>query len=144
MSIEAMRKLIKGIGIILFTLLSLTACERDSETLLTEGVWNFKSMTTDSEDSAIISLVSLGQALLTGATMELQEGGTYILDSPLVENPTTGEWELIGEDKLILDPDNGVSSTSKLKTLTEDKLSYTEDFVDGQMNPYKVRSTWTR
>jgi len=144
MSIEAMRKLIKGIGIILFTFLSLTACETDSETLLTEGVWTFKSMTTDSEDSAIISLVSLGQALLTGATMELQEGGSYILDSPLVENPTTGEWDLIGEDQLILDPDNGASSTSRLKTLTEDKLSYTEDFVDGQMNPYKVTSTWTK
>jgi hypothetical protein len=76
--------------------------------------------------------------------MEFQEGGTYILDSPLVENPTTGEWQLIGEDQLVLDPDGEASSTSKIETLTKDKLSYTESFVDGQMNPYKVTSTWTK
>jgi hypothetical protein len=144
MSIEAMRKIIKGTAIILFALLSLTGCETDNATLLTDGVWTFQSMTTDSEESSIISLVSLAQALLTEATMEFQEGGTYILTSPLVENPTTGEWELIGEDQLIIDPDDEASSTSKIETLTKDKLSYTESFVDGQMNPYKVTSTWGR
>ena len=61
-----------------------------------------------------------------------------------MENPTTGEWELIGDDQLIIDPDDEASSTSNIITLTEDKLSYTEDFVDGQMNPYKVTSTWGR
>jgi len=92
MSIEAMRHIVKGISIILFAILTLTGCETDNATLLTDGVWIFQSMTTDSEESVIIFLVSLGQALLTEATMEFQEGGTYILDSPLVENPTTGEW----------------------------------------------------
>jgi len=144
MSIEAMRKLIKGTAIILFAGLTLTSCETDNETLLTDGVWTFQNMSTDSEESSIISLVSLAQALLTEATMEFQEGGTYIMTSLLVENPTMGEWELIGEDQLIIDPDDGVSSTSKINTLTDDKLSYTEDFVDGQMNTYTVRSTWVR
>ena len=139
-----MRNIIKGFGIILFTLLTLTACETDSATLLTDGVWTFQSMTTDSEESSIISLVSLAQALLTEASMEFQEGGTYIMISPFVENPTTGEWELIGEDQLIIDPDDEASSTSRIKTLTEEKLSYTEDFVDGQMNTYMVTTTWTR
>jgi hypothetical protein len=101
-------------------------------------------MTTDSEESAIISLVSLGPALLTEATMEFQEGGTYILDSPFVEIPATGEWELIGEDQLIIDPDDDASSTSRIETLTEDKLSYVEAFVDGQMNSYKVTTAWVR
>lgn len=144
MSIEAMRHIVKGISIILFAILTLTGCETDNATLLTDGVWIFQSMTTDSEESAIISLVSLGQALLTEATMEFQEGGTYILDSPLVENPTTGDWQLIGDDELLIDPDNEASSTSKIETLTEDKLSYTEDFVDGQMNTYTVTTTWVR
>jgi len=144
MNIENMRNIIKGFGIILFTLLTLTACETDSATLLTDGVWTFQSMTTDSEESSIISLVSLAQALLTEASMEFQEGGTYIMISPFVENPTTGEWELIGEDQLIIDPDDEASSTSRIKTLTEEKLSYTEDFVDGQMNTYMVTTTWTR
>ncbi len=144
MSIETMRKIIKGTAIILFAVLTLTGCETDNATLLTDGVWTFQSMTTDSEESSIISLVSLAQALLTEATMEFQEGGTYILTSPLAENPTTGEWELIGEDQLIIDPDDEASSTSRIEALTKDKLSYTESFVDGQMNPYKVTSTWGR
>jgi hypothetical protein len=144
MSIEGMRKIVKGIAIILFTVLTLTGCETDNATLLTDGLWTFQSMTTDSEESSIISLVSLAQALLTEASMEFQEGGSYIMTSPLVENPTTGEWELIGEDQLIIDPDNKASSTSNIITLTEDKLSYTEDFVDGQMNTYKVTTTWGR
>ncbi|RLD91313.1 MAG: hypothetical protein DRJ29_14260 [Bacteroidetes bacterium] len=144
MNIENMRNIIKGFGIILFTLLTLTACETDSATLLTDGVWTFQSMTTDSEESSIISLVSLAQALLTEASMEFQEGGTYIMISPFVENATTGEWELIGEDQLIIDPDDEASSTSRIKTLSKEKLSYTEDFVDGQMNTYMVTTTWTR
>ena len=144
MNIENMRNTIKGIGIILFTLLTLTACETDNATLLTDGVWTFQSMTTDSEESNIISLVSLAQALLTEATMEFQEGGTYILTSLLVENPTTGEWELIGDDQLIIDPDDEASSTSNIETLTKDRLSYTESFVDGQMNSYTVTTTWVR
>jgi hypothetical protein len=144
MSIEAMRHIVKGISIILFAILTLTACETDSEILLTDGVWTFQSMTTDSEESAIISLVTLGQALLTGATMEFQEGGTYIMTSTLVENPTTGDWQLIGDDQLVLAPDNEASSTSRIETLTENKLSYVESFVDGQMNSYNVTTTWSK
>ncbi len=139
-----MRNIIKGISIILFALLLLTGCGTDNSTLLTDGVWTFQSMTTDSEDNSIVSLVSLGEAILTAATMEFQEGGTYILTSLLVENPTTGEWELIGEDQLIIDPDDEASSTSRIITLTKDKLSYTESFVDGQMSSYTVTTIWVR
>ena len=139
-----MRNIISSLIPVLAGMMLLTACETDNATLLTDGVWTFQSMTTDSDDSSIISLVSLGQALLTEATMEFQEGGTYILDSPLVENPTTGEWELIGDDQLVIDPDDEVSSTSKIETLTKDKLSYSESFVDGQMNSYSITTTWTR
>ena len=139
-----MRNILLGLFPVLVGMMLLTACETDNATLLTDGVWTFQSMSTDSEDNSIISLVSLGQALLTEATMEFQDGGTYIMDSPLVENPTTGEWELIGDDQLFIDPDGEVSSTSKIETLTKDKLSYAESFVDGQMNTYKVTSSWTR
>jgi len=139
-----MRNIITGLIPVLVGMMLLTACETDNATLLTDGVWTFQSMTTDSEDNSIISLVSLGQVILTEATMEFQEGGTYILDSPLVENPTTGEWQLIGDDQLVIDPDDEVSSTSKIETLTKDKLSYSETFVDGQMNSYTITTTWTR
>ena len=128
----------------LVVMLTLTACDKDNASLLTDGVWTFQNMTTDSEDETIINLIALGKALLTDATMEFQEGGTYILSSPLVEDPSTGEWELIGDDRLILDPDDEVSSTSDIETLSKDKLSYQETFVDAQMNSYKVTTTWTR
>jgi hypothetical protein len=139
-----MRNTLLGLLPVLVSMMLLTACETDNEALLTDGVWTFQDMTSDSEDSAVISLVSLAKALLTDASMEFQEGGTYILTSPLVENPTTGEWRLIGEDQLILDPDDEGSSTSNIETLTKDKLSYSESFVDGQMNTYTVTTTWTR
>ena len=62
-------------------------------TFLTDGLWTFKDHITDSEESGVISLVSLAKALLTDATMEFQEGGTYILTSPVAQDPTTGEWQ---------------------------------------------------
>ena len=139
-----MRNILPGLIPVLVGMMLLTACETDNATLLTDGVWTFQDMTSDSEDSAVISLVSLAKALLTDASMEFQEGGTYILTSPLVENPTTGEWQLIGEDQLVLEPEDEGASTSNIETLTKDKLSYSESLVDGQMNTYTVTATWTR
>ena len=139
-----MRNILSGLIPVLVGMMLLTACETDNATLLTDGMWTFQSMTTDSEESAVISLVSLAKALLTDASMEFQEGGTYILTSPLVENPTTGEWQLIGEDQLVLDPEDEGASTSNIETLSKDKLSYSESFVVGQMNTYTVTTSWTR
>jgi hypothetical protein len=139
-----MRNILSGLLPVLAGMIMLTACETDNATLLTDGVWTFQDMTSDSEESAVISLVSLAKALLTDASMEFQEGGTYILTSLLQENPTTGEWQLIGEDQLVLDPEDEGASTSNIETLTKDKLSYSESFVDGQMNTYTVTTTWTR
>ena len=99
----------------MLVMLTLTACEKDNTTLLTDGVWTFQNITTDSEDETIINLIALGKALLTDATMEFQEGGTYILTSPLIEDPSTGEWELIGDDQLILDPDDEASHPQSRK-----------------------------
>ena len=141
---EAMKNISKGIVMSLFAMLTLTACEKDNTTLLTDGVWTFQNLTTDSEDVTISNLIALGKALLTDATMEFQEGGTYILTSPLVEDPSTGEWELIGDNQLILDPDDEASSTSAIETLSKDKLSYKETFVDAQMSSYTVTTTWIR
>ena len=125
-------------------MLSLTACEKDNQTLLTDGVWTFKNLSTDSEDETVTGLIAFAKALLTDATLEFQEGGTYILSSPLVQDPTTGDWQLIGEDQLILDPEGETSSTANIEALTKDKLSYTESAVDNQMNTYHVTTTWIR
>ena len=139
-----MRKCLSGILLFLFIILMLTACEKESSTLLTDGIWSFEDMRTDRQVSAVISLVSLGEALLTGATLEFQEDGSYILSSALVENPVNGQWQLVGEDRLIMDPEGEDASTSDIETLSRNKLSYSESFVDAQMNSYKVTTTWTK
>lgn len=131
-------------GILLTILIMLTACEKESSSLLTDGIWSFEDMRTDSQVSAVISLVSLGEALLTGATLEFQEDGSYILSSALVGNPVTGQWRLVGEDRLILEPEGEDPSTSDIETLSRNKLSYKEYFTDAQMNTYKVTTTWIR
>jgi len=46
---------------------------------------------------------------------------------------------------LMLDPEGEeVASTSKIETLTKNKLSYSETLVDQQLNSYKITTTWTR
>jgi len=139
-----MRNTISGIALTLLVMLTLTACEKDNQTLLTDGIWTFKNMTTDSEDETISGLIVFAKALLTDATLEFQEGGTYIIDSPLANDPSTGDWQLVGEDQLIMDPDDEIASTSNIETLSKSELIYIETFVDAQMNTYTVTTSWTR
>lgn len=139
-----MRKCFGGILLSLLILLMLTACEKETSTLLTSGIWTFEDMRTDSDVSSVISLVSLGEAMLTGATLEFLEDGSYLLHSALVDNPTSGQWQLVGEDRLILEPNGEDASTKDIETLSSNKLSYSESFSDAQMSTYKVTTTWVR
>jgi Lipocalin-like domain len=139
-----MNKIFSGIAMISILLLTLTGCETDNTALLTDGVWKFENITTDSEDETIKGLVALGKALLTDATMEFQPGGEYILTSPLVEDPETGSWSLIGDDQLILDADDQPPSTANIETLTKKELKYIETYVDENMESYSLTTTWTR
>ena len=128
----------------MLVMLTLTSCETDNKNLLTDGVWTFQSLTTDSEDENVSTLILIASALMTDATMEFQESGTYIMDSPLANQPTTGDWELIGEDQLILTPDGEIASTSSIETLSKSELKYKETLVDEQLNSYSVTTTWSR
>ena len=139
-----MRKIFAGFAIVLLVMLTLTSCETDNKNLLTDGVWTFQSLTTDSEDENVSTLILIASALMTDATMEFQESGTYIMDSPLANQPTTGDWELIGEDQLILTPDGEIASTSSIETLSKSELKYKETLVDEQLNSYTVTTSWTR
>jgi len=139
-----MRKIFAGFAIALLVMLTLTSCETDNKNLLTDGVWTFQNLTTDSEDENVSTLIFIAKALMTEATMEFQESGTYIMDSPLADQPTTGDWELIGEDQLILTPEGEVASTSSIETLSKTELKYKETLVDEQLNSYSVTTTWSR
>jgi len=139
-----MRKIFAGFAIAMLVMLTLTGCEKDNRTLLTDGVWNFHDLTTDSEDENVNTLIVIAGALMTGATMEFQDGGTYIMDSPLADQPTTGDWQLVGTDQLILTPEGELASTSNIETLSKSELKYMETFIDEQLNSYTVTTTWTR
>ncbi len=139
-----MNKVFSGIVMISLLLLTLTGCETDNTALLTDGVWNFENLTTDSEDELIQGFIAIGKAVLTDATMEFQTSGDYILDSPLLDDPETGTWTLVGDDQLILDSDDELPSTGNIETLTKKELKYMETYVDENQEAYTITTTWTR
>jgi hypothetical protein len=139
-----MRKIIAGFAVAMLVMFALTGCETDNKTLLTDGVWTFTNLTTDSEDETISGLITLAKILMTDVTMEFQDGGTYIMSSPLADQPTTGDWQLVGEDQLILEPDGEAVSTNNIETLSKSELIYIETFVDDQLNSYTVTTSWSR
>ncbi len=138
------KNLLSGLLISIVFLFSLISCEMDQNTLLTDGVWTFENMTTDSEDETIQSFMALAKALLTDAKLELQADGNYLITSPLIEEPNTGTWSLIGDDQLIMNPEGEVASTGNIETLTKSKLTYIETFTDLELNTYSVTTTWIR
>ena len=125
-------------------LLSLTGCETDNKTLLTDGVWKFSNMTTDSEDQDIIAFVTLGKAILTDGTLEINADETYILSAPLLQNSQTGTWSLVGEDQLIFKGEDNITSTANIETLSKKELKYIETYVDPEMNSYSITTSWSR
>ena len=138
------KKLFAGLFTVLMVF-ALSGCEQDANTLLTDGVWTFENMTTDSEDETIQSIVAFGKAFMTDATLEFSGDGTYILSSPLSDQPSTGTWSLIGSDQLTMDPDGDEPfSTGNIETLTKDKLTYIETFMDEQQQSYTTTTTWVR
>lgn len=126
-------------------LLGTSGCAGDPNTLLTDGVWDFEDFSTTSDDDNIKSLVALGKAFLTDATMEFQDDGRYIMTSPLSDDPETGTWELVGDDQLIMNPDgDGGTSTANIDVLTKKQLSYIETFSTMGGSTYTVTTVWIR
>ena len=139
-----MKRLSKGIILALFSLVVLSGCERDPATLLSDGIWKFSNLTTTSTDEDHVSLVALFKAFMTDATLEFNADGTYILSSPLADDPSTGTWELIGDDQLILNPDDEAVSTANIETLSKDELVFIETYYDMDQDPYSVTTSWKR
>ena len=119
-------------------------CEKDQKTILTDGTWTFQNLTTDSEDKTTQDLVFLARALMTESTMEFSGDGTYLQDSPLMDEPTTGSWSLIGDDQLILTPEGEIATTANIEVLSKTELTYIETYMDLSQNPYTITTSWTR
>ena len=141
-----MKKLLSGLGIALMLMITMTGCsDPEASAQLTDGIWNFSNMTTDSENEAIQLTFKGLKAYHTDATIEFQSGGDYI-KTYLLEDPETGSWSLIGDDQLIITPDgeNNYQPPANINELTKDKLVYVQTWPDEEMNTFSVTTTWTR
>lgn len=140
-----MKNLFSVLGLAMLMMLAMTSCaDPEASTQLSDGIWKFNNMTTDSEDETIILGVNGLKAYHTDATLEFQSGGDFVKQFLLETDPETGTWSLIGDDQLIITPDDGIPSTANIQELTKDKLKYIETFVDQELNTYSVTTTWVR
>jgi hypothetical protein len=130
--------------VIVFFLGMFSGCEQDQKTLLTDGIWDFENLTTDSEDENTQNLVFLAKALMTESTIEFKGDGTYLNTSPLMDEPVSGSWSLIGEDQLILTPEDELASTANIEVLSKTELKYIETFFDLNQNTYTIKTSWSR
>ena len=140
-----MKKTIKYSTYIIITIviLSFSSCEKDRITLLTDGVWKFKNITTNSDDDAIKAIVAGLKAVYTDGTMQLFSDGTYVKEYPIIEDES-GTWELVGETQLVFSPDVGGIQTASIDRITKKELVYLETFVDQDQNPFNTTTTWVK
>lgn len=132
-------------GLLIIAMIGVfTGCETDQKTLLTDGIWNFKGMTTDIEDETTQDLIFIASALMSGSTMEFKSDGTYMIIAQLDEGSESGTWSLIVDDQLILTPEEGVVSTANIDVLSKSELKYIETYFDLNQDPYTITTTWSR
>ena len=125
-------------------LFSTTSCTKDTDVLLTDGVWTFENITTDSEDETVQGFTTFAKALLTDATLTFTEDGSYVINSQLLDNPLAGNWSLSDDDTLVMNPDDEIASTNTIDVLTNSRLEYSESFTDENSNTYTTTTTWVR
>ncbi len=135
---------VAGCILLIAFLFSTTSCTKDTDVLLTDGMWTFENITTNSEDENVQSLTAFAKALLTDATLTFTEDGSYVINSPLTDDPLTGNWSLSGDETLIMNPDDENASTNTIDVLTNTQLEYTESFTDDNDNTYQTTTTWLR
>lgn len=129
--------------ILAFLVTGLNSCKKDNETLLTDGIWNFENITTDSVDESIQTIVAGFKAAYTDATLQFFSDGTYVIEYPLIDDET-GTWELAGSSKLIFTPDGGGLKSAVIEDISGKELVYLETFVDTNSNPFNTTTTWVK
>jgi len=121
----------------LFFILASSSCEKDNLSnteLLTSHVWKWDKMTTTSTNENLLALVAFANALMTGATMDFHEDGTYTITG-MNNYSDDGDWMLNDADsKLITDTYDEMS----LIKLTKDELVLQGEVVDDEYGSYSV------
>ena len=120
----------------------LTGCKKDNLTLLTDGTWKFRNLTTNSDNQDIQNLVALGKAILTDGTLVFYDDDTYVMDSPVMQDAESGTWDLVGSTQLIFD--DGVPRTASIDNLTKKELVYLETYVYLDQETYTIKYTWEK
>ncbi len=128
-----MKKLSKFFSPVLFLTLALSGCEKLSdEELLTDHIWRWDKITSTSTNTDIQNLVTVTNALMTGATIEFRIDGTFTLTA--LNDSEDGTWELTDDnDTLILD---GEEMT--IVKLTKDELVLEGEEVDDEYGIYSA------
>jgi hypothetical protein len=128
-----MKKLSKFFSSVLFLTLALSGCEKLSdEELLTDHIWRWDKITSTSTNTDIQNIVTVTNALMTGATIEFRIDGTFTLTA--LNDSEDGTWELTDDnDTLILD---GEEMT--IVKLAKDELVLEGEEVDDEYGIYSA------
>lgn len=127
--------------VLLLALLSQSSCKKDDISraeLLQQNVWNWDKASTNSTDPDVQGLVGLVDALMTGATLEFFDDGTYTISSGT--STETGQWSLSdNEEKLIMDMDE-----MDIVKLTETELIMEGEETSNEYGTYSVILYWVK
>jgi hypothetical protein len=126
---------------VLVCLIASSSCnkiELSKAELLTDHIWNWNKMTTNSTNENIQNIVLLANALMTGSTLEFRENGTYTIT--ILDTPEDGTWELADNDEILM-MDNDELTVIKL---TENEFVLEGDEVDEEYGSYKVTLYWKK
>ena len=121
--------------LVLTALLATSGCSLftpNYDDLLTDHVWNFDKVTTNSTNETVQGIVALTGALMTGATLEFYTDGTYTIT--IMDEEDHGTWDLINDDEvLLMDGDEMI-----IIELSKDELILEGEEVDNEYGTYKV------
>ncbi len=132
-----MKKLFKYTSpfLILLFLFAALGCEKEDEfskeELLTAHTWRFSDMTADTDTQDILDLITFVKALMTGATLNFDDDGTYSMTA--MQQTDTGTWDLSSDEKtLIMDKGTADESETTLVSLTLTKMVWEDegDYLD--------------
>lgn len=125
--------------VLLLALLSQSSCKKDDISraeLLQQNVWNWDKASTNSTDPDVQTLIAFLDALMTGATLEFFDDGTYTISSGT--STETGQWSLSdNEEKLIMDMDE-----MDIVKLTETELVMEGEETSNEYGTYSVILYW--
>lgn len=143
-----MMKKLAGLALTLAMIFVLSACDTEgSENILTDGIWTYESLSTNSDNQADKLGVEALKLSMDGATMEFKDNGTYIQTLPLTEEVTTGKWSMLTESQLTIDPEGDLIFPGVLETLSDTRLVYIQtvpSIEPGNVGTQKLTTSWTR